>query len=153
MQLSFKLPEIDREATKKAVEAALEKYQIYKLMEPLEYDTKITQDFSIIPTNTNEFQSKTESLVVKKVDQEKYRNEYIKRINLAVSRLSKDERQVIRSRYLEGEDRFDYEVYNQLGFSETKYYRVKARAFYKLAFILRLEVYKVIDGVLGGEHS
>jgi ArpU family phage transcriptional regulator len=143
MQLSFNLPEINREETKKAVEAALEKYRMYLLMEPLDYDTKITQSFSATPpSNTNEFHSKTESLVVKKLDQEKARIDYLKRIRLAVSRLSRDERLVINKRYLNEEDVFDYEVFNEIGFSERKYYRVKARAFYKLAFILRIEVYE-----------
>ncbi len=142
-QLSFKLPEINREATKKAVEAALEKYQMCKLMEPLDYDTKITQSFSPTPSsNTNEFHSKTESLVVKKLDQEKYRRDYMKRIKAAVSRLARDERLIINKRYLEEDDLYDYEVYNDLGFSERKYYRVKSRAFYKLAFILRIEIYE-----------
>jgi ArpU family phage transcriptional regulator len=152
MQMSFKLPEINREETKKAVEAALEKYQVYKLMEPLDYDTKITQSFSSTPsTNTNEFHSKTESLVVKKLDQEKARREYLKRIRTAVSRLAKDERSIINKRYLDDDDHFDYEVYSELGFSETKYYRVRARAFYKLAFILRIEFYKEEKKEVGGE--
>jgi len=37
---------------------------------------------------------------------------------------------------------YDYELYNEMGMSESKYYRLKARTFYKLAFILRIEVYK-----------
>ena len=35
-----------------------------------------------------------------------------------------------------------YELYNEMGMSESKYYRIKSRAFYKLAFALRIEVYK-----------
>ncbi|MGH1232317.1 ArpU family phage packaging/lysis transcriptional regulator, partial [Bacillus toyonensis] len=40
------------------------------------------------------------------------------------------------------EDICDYMVYNEMGMSERTYRRVKARAFYKLAFALRLEVYE-----------
>jgi hypothetical protein len=61
-QLSFKLPEIDREKIKEAVEAALE---------------------------------------------------------------------------MSNEEMYDYELYNEMEMSESKYYRLKARAFYKLAFTLR----------------
>ncbi|MFA9457414.1 ArpU family phage packaging/lysis transcriptional regulator, partial [Halalkalibacter sp. AB-rgal2] len=38
------------------------------------------------------------------------------------------------------EDEFDYQIYNDLGLSERQYYRIKSRAFYKLAFILKIEV-------------
>jgi ArpU family phage transcriptional regulator len=37
---------------------------------------------------------------------------------------------------------FDYEIYNEIGMSERRYYRLKARIFYKLAFILKIEEYK-----------
>jgi hypothetical protein len=36
---------------------------------------------------------------------------------------------------------YDYELYNEMGMSESKYYWLKVRAFYKLEFILRIEVY------------
>ncbi|NMH72798.1 hypothetical protein HF078_06920 [Bacillus sp. RO2] len=45
-------------------------------------------------------------------------------------------------RYLEEDEVFDYEIYNELGMSERRYYRFKGRIFYKLAFILRIELYK-----------
>jgi len=37
---------------------------------------------------------------------------------------------------------YDYEVYNEMGISESKFYRIREKAFYKLAFALRIEVYK-----------
>ncbi len=142
MQLSF-LPEIDREATKKNVEAALEKYQIMLLMDPEEYEPKITASFRLAPSSpTNEFHSTTEDVAVQRIDIEEKTRKYINRIRKAVNRLNYQERTVIIRRYLNEDDIFDYEVYNELGFSERKYYRIKARAFYKLAFILKIEVYK-----------
>lgn len=140
-QLSFQLPKIDREATKNAVEAALEKYRLYVLMEPEERLPKVTQTFSLVPpSNTNGFHSSTEDAAITNVDQERFRREYIERIQRAVNRLSYQERAIIIQRYMTHEDIFDYEVYSDLGMSERKYYRVKGRAFYKLAFILRIEV-------------
>ncbi|WP_026678202.1 ArpU family phage packaging/lysis transcriptional regulator [Fictibacillus gelatini] len=139
-QLSFQLPKIDREATKDAVAAALEKYRLYVLMEPEERLPKVTQTFSLVPPSNNGFHSSTEDAAITNVDQERYRKEYIERIRKAVNRLSYQERAIIIRRYMTHEDIFDYEVYSELGMSERKYYRVKGRAFYKLAFILRIEV-------------
>ncbi|GIN86957.1 ArpU family transcriptional regulator [Heyndrickxia sporothermodurans] len=142
-QLSFKLPEIDREKTKEAVESALAKYQLYVLTIPEEKLPKVTSSFSIVPpTYTNEFHSTTEQAVIEKVDNEKERSEYIKRINKAVNRLGYKERAILIRRYMSAEDVFDYEVYNDMNMSERTYHRIKSRAFYKLAFALRIEVYK-----------
>jgi len=54
----------------------------------------------------------------------------------------RNQRDIIIKRYLEDEDICDYMVYNELGMSERTYRHVKDRAFYKLAFALRLEVYE-----------
>ncbi len=142
-QIDFNLPEINREQTKAAVEEALEKYTIYLLMEPEECLPKVTQTFSLIPpTNTNAFHSSTEDSAVHNIDRARERKEYLSKIRKAVNRLSYQERGIIISRYMMEEDVFDYEIYNELGMSERKYYRVKGRAFYKLAFILKIEVIK-----------
>ncbi len=142
-QLQFKLPEIDRELTKKAVESALEKYRFYLLTIPEEKLPRITASYSLIPpSNTNEFHSSTEEVVIDRIDGERERIEYIERIRRAVNRLGIRERELIIKRYLEEDEVFDYEIYNELGMSERKYYRLKARIFYKVAFILKLEVYK-----------
>jgi ArpU family phage transcriptional regulator len=141
-QLSFKLPEIDREKTKTAVEAALEKYRFYLLTVPEEKLPKITASYSLTPPAfTNEFHSSTESAVIDKVDFERERDEYIERIRKAVNRLNYKERELMIKRYLSDEEVYDYELYNEIGYSERRYYRLKARIFYKLAFLLRIEVY------------
>ncbi|MGD6872998.1 ArpU family phage packaging/lysis transcriptional regulator [Sutcliffiella horikoshii] len=142
-QLQFKLPEIDRELTKKAVESALEKYRFFLLTIPEEKLPRITPSYSLVPpSNTNEFHSSTEDAVINRVDGERERLDYIDRIRRAVNRLNIKERELIIKRYLEEDEVYDYEIYNDLGMSERRYYRVKARIFYKLAFILLIEVYK-----------
>lgn len=140
--MDFILPEIDRKATKKAVEAALEKYRIFLLTLRLDQLPKVTQHYSLVPSNTNKFHSSTEEMAIKNADYERERSEYIKRMVEAVNRLDYWERAIIIQRYMNEEDVFDYEVYNDLGMSERKYYRLKSRAFYKLAFTLKIEVYK-----------
>jgi ArpU family phage transcriptional regulator len=142
-QLEFILCEIDRDATKKAVEAALEKYRVFLLTQSLDKLPKVTQQYLLVPpSNTNKFHSSTEEMAIRNADYERERSEYIKRITLAVNRLSYWERAIIIRRYMTEDDVFDYEIYNDLGMSERKYYRIKSRAFYKLAFALKIEVYK-----------
>ncbi|WP_245823542.1 ArpU family phage packaging/lysis transcriptional regulator [Metabacillus halosaccharovorans] len=142
-QLSFRLPEIDREKTKEAVEAALEKYRFYLLTVPDEKLPKVTATYSLVPpSNTNAFHSSTEDAAIDNVDRERERYRYLEWVIRGVNRLTKMEREIIYKRYLEDEETFDYEVYNEIGFSERRYYRLKARIFYKLAFILKIEVYK-----------
>jgi ArpU family phage transcriptional regulator len=142
-QLSFKLPEIDREKTKIAVEAALEKYRFYLLTVPEEKLPKITASYSLSPPAfSNQFHSSTESAVIDKVDFEREREDYIERIRKAVNRLNYKERELMIKRYLSDGEVYDYELYNEIGYSERRFYRLKARIFYKLAFLLRIEVYK-----------
>ncbi|MDY0396798.1 ArpU family phage packaging/lysis transcriptional regulator [Virgibacillus halophilus] len=142
-QLTFKLPEIDRDATRSEVEKMMEQYKISLLMDPEDEQPKITSAFRLVPAGpNNQFQSTTEDVAVKRLEMERKRKEIISKIQKAVNRLNFQERSVIIKRYLTEDDVYDYEVYNELGFSERKYYRIKSRAFYKLAFILRIEVYK-----------
>jgi ArpU family phage transcriptional regulator len=139
----FMLPEIDREKTKAAVEAAFEKYRFYLLMVPEEKLPKVTSTYSIVPLSfSNEFHSSTEQVAIKRVELDIDRDKYIEWILRGVNRLSKIEREIIYKRYLEDEEVFDYEIYNDIGMSERRYYRIKARIFYKLAFILKIEIYK-----------
>lgn len=142
-QLNFNLPAIDREETKKAVESVLEKYKIYMLSQSLDKLPKVTQSFTLVPPcNTNEFHSSTEDAAIRNVDYEREREKYIRWVLNAVNRLAYQERSVIIKRYMGTEEMYDYELYNELGMSERKYYRIKARAFYKLAFALKIEKYE-----------
>lgn len=142
MNISFNLPEINRKETRDRVEAALEKYKIMLLMDPEELEPKITSTFHLAKSSSNEKHSKTEDTAIKKINIEMDRENYIKKIIKAVNRLSFLERKIIIKRYLTDEDVYDYEVYNELGLSESKFYRIKSDAFYKLAFLLNIVVYK-----------
>ncbi|WP_456273611.1 ArpU family phage packaging/lysis transcriptional regulator [Bacillus sp. AK031] len=138
----FMLPEIDREKTKAAVESALEKYRFYLLTIPEDKLPKVTASYSLVPPSfSNEFHSSTEQAVMDRIELDRARNKHIEWVLKGVNRLTKLEREIIYKRYLEEDDVFDYEVYNEMGLSERRYYRIKARTFYKLAFIFRIEVY------------
>ena len=99
-----------------------------------------------------------EDVAISNIQQSK-REEWLEkmafRVEQALSRFGnsdwKNQRDIIVKRYLEDEDVCDYMVYNEIGMSERTYRRVKARAFYKLAFALRLEVYEAEE--TGGNES
>lgn len=143
-QLSF-VRDLDGEKTKEAVEAALEKYRMYMLTVPDEYLPRVTRTYSLVPpSQTNAFYSSTESAAIRKADFERERDEYIERIRRAVNRLTKLERELIVKRYMSTEEPHDYDVYTDMNISHATFYRVREKAFYKLAFALRIEVYKEV---------
>ncbi|MGG0047096.1 ArpU family phage packaging/lysis transcriptional regulator [Bacillus subtilis] len=142
-QLTLNLPQIDEEATKARVEQLLNQYRLYLLQVPDDFLPKVTSTYSIVPPSiTNEFHSSTEDVALKRLDWEIQRDKFLKKIQRAVNRLSQRERQIIVMLYMQPEDMYDYEVYAEMGMSQRSYYRVKAKALYRLAFALREEVYK-----------
>ncbi|MCY7832307.1 ArpU family transcriptional regulator [Bacillus spizizenii] len=142
-QLILNIPQIDEEATKLKAEKLLEQYQLYLLQVPDDFLPKVTPTYSIVPPSlTNEFHSSTEDAALKRLDWEIQRDKFLKRIQRAVNRLSQRERQVIVMLYMQPEEMYDYEVYAEMDLSQRSYYRVKAKALYRLAFALREEVYK-----------
>lgn len=141
-QLNFHLKKINAKATRKAVESLLEDYKILLLTQPVEALPKVTASYTITPpSNTNEFHSTTESTAIDNLEREMARRDFINKIIDAVNRLSPLERKIIIREYMSDEELYNYEIYNELGISESKYYKVKSSAFYKLAFILKVEVY------------
>ncbi|MFD0771644.1 ArpU family phage packaging/lysis transcriptional regulator [Bacillus sp. CGMCC 1.60114] len=149
-QLSF-LPKIDRAATQEKLEGVFESVRIYRQFGMIRKEMKVTPSYSIRehgPTHT--VGNPLEDVAVENLQQNK-REEWLGkmsfRIDQALSRFGhsqagKNQRDIIVKRYLEDEDVCDYHVYNEIGMSERTYRRVKARAFYKFAFALRLEVYE-----------
>ncbi|MEG7356758.1 ArpU family phage packaging/lysis transcriptional regulator [Bacillus sp. 0209A] len=142
-QFTLNIPQIDEEATKLKAEKLLDQYRLYLLQVPDDFLPKVTPTYSIVPPSiTNEFHSSTEDVALKRLDWEVQRDKFLKRIQRAVNRLSQRERQIIVMLYMQSEDMYDYEVYAEMGLSQRSYYRVKAKALYRLAFALREEVYK-----------
>ncbi|MGG4365697.1 ArpU family phage packaging/lysis transcriptional regulator [Bacillus subtilis] len=142
-QMTLNLPQIDEEATKAKAEQLLDQYRLYLLQVPDDFLPKVTPTYSIVPPSiTNEFHSSTEDAALKRLDWEIQRDKFLKRIQRAVNRLTQRERQIIVMLYMLPEELCDYEVYTEMNMSHRNYYRVKAKAFYRLAFALREEVYK-----------
>ncbi|KJJ41240.1 ArpU family transcriptional regulator [Bacillus subtilis] len=142
-QLTLNIPQINEEATKSKAEKLLDQYRLYLLQVPDNFLPKVTSTYSIVPPSiTNEFHSSTEEAALKRLDWEIQRDKFLKRIQRAVNRLSQRERQIIVMLYMQPEEMYDYEVYAEMDLSQRSYYRVKAKALYRLAFALREEVYK-----------
>jgi ArpU family phage transcriptional regulator len=124
-------------AARKRVETALEKYKMYLLTLPQDSLPTITASYSITPpSRTNQFYSSTEAVAIQRMDYEREREEYMQMIEEAVNRCSELERAIIIRSYMQPEDVYDYEIFNELGLSESKYYRLKGKALDKLAVIL-----------------
>jgi ArpU family phage transcriptional regulator len=134
--------EIDREATRQRVEEYLETARIYLQIGFVRREMKVTA--SPEPRYhgpTNAVGKPAEETATWNVDTEERMKEIAERVQKAVGRLGRLERQIIEMRYLNDEEIYDYNVYTELHMSERKYYRLKSKAIYKLAFMLRLEVF------------
>jgi len=141
-QISF-LRDVDGEATKCKVDQAFADYRMYMMIVPEDILPKVTPSYSLVPpSNTNAFHSSTEEAAMKRVDYEIERDNFMRKIQQAVNRLSKRERELIIKTYMTYEDVYIFNVYSEIGISETTYYRIRERAFYKLAFALHLQVFK-----------
>ncbi|OLS34203.1 ArpU family transcriptional regulator [Alkalihalophilus pseudofirmus] len=138
----FNYNQIDLEKTRVAVESELEKYKVCLFRIEEDKLPKITQTFSLAPPSfSNEFHSSTEDAAIENIVNQQECLKHIEKIRRAVNRLSAQERQIIIKRYLTEEDEFDYQIYNEIGLSERSYYRIKQRAFTRLASLLKVEVF------------
>ncbi|WP_410985634.1 ArpU family phage packaging/lysis transcriptional regulator [Bacillus cereus] len=144
-QLTF-LKKIDRKATQARLEKILEDVRIYRQFGMIRNEMKITASCEVrYHGPTNMVGKPAEDVALANLELSK-REERLKRLSFqidkALSRFSKNQRNIIVKRYLEDEEVFDYMVYNEIGMSERTYRRNKSNAFYKLAFALRLEIYE-----------
>lgn len=146
MEMAFELPELDRKRTQAAVEAALEKYRIFKTITVDDREASMTASYSDMPrSNTGVTSDQTGSIAIHNVEANRLRKEYCERVERAVSRLDRNSRIIISERYMKDDDVFDYQVYNNSfdrPMSESVYYKRKWKAFYKLALILNIQVVK-----------
>lgn len=134
--------EIDRDATRAAVEERLESARIYKQIGFVRRGMKNTASWEPREHGaTNAISKPAEDVATWNVDKEEELQERYEQVTRAVDRLNRTEKQIIEKRYLSEEDAFDYNVYSDMNLSERNYYRIKSGAIYKIAFALRLERY------------
>ena len=136
------LMEINREETRRRVEAELERARIYKEVGFVRKETQLTPAYEPrYHGSTNVTSNQIENVAIFNVDTESRLKQAYERVNIAMRGLKRMERDIINMRYLDDEDVLDFNVYNELALSERSYYRRKSRALYKLAFAMSLEVY------------
>ncbi|HDX9660877.1 TPA: ArpU family transcriptional regulator [Bacillus toyonensis] len=150
IQLSF-LPKIDRAATQKKLEGVLENVRLYRQFGMMRKEMKVTPSYEIREHGpTHAVGKPLEDVAIANI-QHSEREEWLElisfRIDQFLNRLGNGsagriQRDIISKRYLEEEDVCDYMIYNEIGMAERTYRRWKSRAFYNLAFALRLEVYE-----------
>lgn len=138
--MPFQLPEIDRKATKEAVEAAFETYRVYKYLE--ESETKITAKYPDTDAEMIRGYGGNHSSVESAVMSSEYRENVIERVERAVRRLPKAERDIMSRLFMRDEPEFDPDVMLALGLYREKYYRLKSSAFYKVALALKIAIAK-----------
>ncbi|MGG3519534.1 ArpU family phage packaging/lysis transcriptional regulator [Bacillus pseudomycoides] len=149
-QITF-LSKIDRTATQEKLESLLEEVRIYRQFGMVREEMKVTPSYEVRYHGlTNVVGNPLEDVAlenIKRSEREQYLKNMSFRIDQFLSRLGNGragriQRDIINKRYLEEEDVCDYMIYNEIGMAERTYRRWKSRAFYNLAFALRLEVYE-----------
>ncbi|MBS4191760.1 ArpU family transcriptional regulator [Bacillus sp. FJAT-49705] len=142
-QLSFYLPVVDEKDTRKKVEKELYEYRQFLLTLPSDFLPAITASYSLLPpVNNNQFHSSTEDAAIERAEFERARNKFMSVIHTAVNSLKQDERFVIIKCFMEHHLGYDPDIWTELGIGKTKYYQLKGEAMLRLAFALRVEVYK-----------
>ncbi|PHA00929.1 ArpU family transcriptional regulator [Bacillus pseudomycoides] len=142
-QLSFNMPVVDGTKTKKEVEEVFETYRQYLAMMPSDILPKVTPSYSIIPpTVTNEFNSSTENIAIERIEYEQERNKFMSWVCEGVNRLKDDERKIIIQCFMDDAPGYDPDIWLEIGVGKTKYYKLKGQALLRLAFNLKIEVYK-----------
>lgn len=150
--MSFELPELDRKATQKAVEAALERYRIYKYLTFEEREASVTGHIDTIGGGKSNLPSdQTGEIAVHNANEQERIRKYCERIERSVKRLPKMERFLIEERYMTEDSEYltDLKVYCfkfQPPISEPTYSKIRWKAFYKLALSLNIAVTIPNDG-------
>lgn len=142
------LPKINEKATKKAVERALVKYRTFLITLPMYLMPKVTPSYSLVPpSNTNLFHSSTEDAALERIEYEEERSFYLNKIHEAVNTLKENERLIIIKKYLQHDlVGYDPDIYTELNVGRTKFYQIKGEAMLRLAFALKIEVYRDREG-------
>jgi ArpU family phage transcriptional regulator len=142
------LPELDRKKTQKAVEAVFAKYRLYKYLTFDEREATITANYELREGGaSNKTSDQTAAIAIHNVDAQQARKAYCERIERAVKRLPRMERFLIEERYMGADSEYitDYHIYNHRfspPISEFTYYKIKWKAFYKIALALDIQVVK-----------
>ncbi|MFS8214794.1 ArpU family phage packaging/lysis transcriptional regulator [Paenibacillus sp. S29] len=142
LQLTFNILPVDEKATRLAVEEYLETVRQYRQIGFVRREAATTQAYSYREhQSTNAISKQTENIAVYNVDKEAELYAKDKLLELAMSKLSSMQREVIQRSYLDDEGEFDYISCGEMGISESSFRRVKADAIGILSAALKLEIF------------
>ncbi|MNS48481.1 hypothetical protein D3C72_810550 [compost metagenome] len=142
-QLSLDIYEVDENATREAVEKYLFLAREYKVTEYIPEEPSMTASYSDMPrSNTGVTSDQTGDLVTRMLDEIERRRKHVERAEKAISRLGWKQQKLIRARYMDEDDAWDYDTADQIGYSDRHYRRIKSIAIYRLASTLGLIVLK-----------
>ncbi|WP_283658002.1 ArpU family phage packaging/lysis transcriptional regulator [Paenibacillus sp. RC343] len=141
--MTFNILPIDEKATRLAVEEYLEIVRQYRQINFVRREAAITQAYSYREhQSTNAISKQTEDIAIYNVDRDAKLQAKDRLLELAMSKLSSIQREVIQRSYLDNEAEFDYISCGEMGMSESTFRRIKIEALSILAAALRLEVIK-----------
>ena len=144
------LPPLDEVATREAVEAELERALFTKTVD-MDFDRKeatITASYELRESQrTNVTSDSTANVALHNVTNEEARKAHLFKVERAVSKLSKKQRELITARYLTEFGVYDIDVYaGIMNMSPMTYTKIRNEAFYMLAFMLKVYVEKQPKG-------
>ncbi|WP_263559820.1 ArpU family phage packaging/lysis transcriptional regulator [Paenibacillus polymyxa] len=141
LQLTFNILPVDEKATRLAVEEYLETIRQYRQIGFVRREAAITQSYTYREHQATNAISKTEDIATYNVDKEAELQAKDKLLELAMSKLSSIQREVIQRSYLDDEGEFDYISCGEMGLSDRTFRRIKGDSLGILAAVLNLYVF------------
>ncbi|KJD39217.1 transcriptional regulator [Paenibacillus polymyxa] len=142
LQLTFNILPVDEKATRLAVEEYLETIRQYRQIGFVRREAAITQSYTYREHQaTNAISKQTEDIATYNVDKEAELQAKDKLLELAMSKLSSIQREVIQRSYLDDEGEFDYISCGEMGLSDRTFRRIKGDSLGILAAVLNLYVF------------
>jgi ArpU family phage transcriptional regulator len=148
LQLTFNILPVDEKATRLAVEEYLETVRQYRQIGFVRREAAITQSYTYREhQSTNAISKQTEEIATYNVDKEAELQAKDRLLELAMSKLSSMQREVIQRSYLDHEGEFDYISCGEMGISDSTFRRLKGEAVGILATALKLTVFNKTDEI------
>ncbi|NEZ45465.1 ArpU family phage packaging/lysis transcriptional regulator [Paenibacillus alvei] len=146
LQLSFNILPIDEKATRHTVERFLEEVRQYRQIGVVRREATLTPSYEPrFHSSTNTISKPTENIATWNVSKEQELQQKSELLDLAMSRLSSTQREVIQRSYLDDEGEFDYISCGEMGISDSTFRRIKCEAIAILSFSLKLEVFNPVE--------
>lgn len=127
------LKEIDKQSTKNNAYKLLKQYRRFSRIAGEEYMPKLTPTYTLEPKTVRSYNSgssQTEALVTRRVSAWNEMEAIMKAINRVIDPLV---RQVLIEKYCKWQIRTDCEIYMELGYSESEFYRKLERGVIEFA--------------------